>query len=193
MCEQQERIQKLFFSALENRTLDARALAPLLSTMILGNALSAPVMASLPAPPPDVPPDTFESERQSFLAQVRECFFAKTVVIFPGPFHNALVVVAQVRQLQAEKSERARQDEAKAVQAARELEMAQERLKMEAEIKQKYEAELAKRLSEERLRLGEERLRAQAGHRRRKPARSESSGTDFESAESPLSNWPPKR
>ena len=89
------------FLRLENRTLDARALAPLLSTMLPGNALSAPVLASLHAPPPpDVSPDTFESERQSFL--VRECFFVKTVVIFPL-FHNALVVVAQVRQLQGRK------------------------------------------------------------------------------------------
>ena len=96
------------------------------------------------------------------------------------------MIVAQVRQLQAEKAERARQDEAKAVQAARELEMAQERERMEAEIKQKYEAEFAKRLAEERL-------RAQTVRRRRKLPRSESaSGTEYESSSSPLSNRPRK-
>ena len=63
-------MQKLFFSALENKTLEPRALTPLLSTLMPGNALSAPALPSLPAPP-ELPPDNFDSERQAFLAQVR--------------------------------------------------------------------------------------------------------------------------
>lgn len=106
------------------------------------------------------------------------------ITIFHSPFHNASVIVAQVRQLQAEKAERARQDEAKAVQAAREVELAKEREKMEAEIRRKYEAEYAAK------RAADEQRHAR---RRRKVPRSRSaSGTEFESSSSPLSNRPRK-
>ena len=63
-----------FFLRLGEQNLGARGLTPLLSTLMPGNALSAPALPSLPAPPPELPPDNFDSERQAFLAQVDDVF-----------------------------------------------------------------------------------------------------------------------
>ena len=151
-------MQKLFFAAVENKSLDARSLTPLLGALSSPSLLRPPTVPALPAPEPT--PDAFEPERQAMLAQLR--------------------------QLETEKVERLRQDEAKAAQEAREADMAKERAKMEAEMRQRYEAEFAQRLADDASRKARARASRRSG---RKSGRSlddtGSSGTNEESLSTP--------